>query len=97
MTKLAIIATMQIEPGQADKVLPLLMAHRDRCLSSEPGTLKFEIMRPHDHANQVMLYEVYESQATFEEHWIGPSMAQIRTETAGALSLVSGVKGIPLD
>ena len=45
--------------------LPLLRAHRDRCLKGEPGTLGFEILRPE---KNLMLYEVYDSQAAFEAH-----------------------------
>jgi hypothetical protein len=30
------------------QLLPLLMAHKARCLKDEPGTLQFEILVPHD-------------------------------------------------
>ena len=39
MAKLAIVATFEIAPGRMDEFLPLLMAHRDRCLKGEAGTL----------------------------------------------------------
>ena len=37
------------------------------------GTLKFEIVVPHDQADRVMLYEVYASPEAFETHWHGPA------------------------
>jgi hypothetical protein len=37
MPKLAIIGKLEIAPGHLDRVLPLLMAHRARCLADEPG------------------------------------------------------------
>jgi len=37
MTKLAIIRTVEVVPGRMDEFLPLLMAHRARCLKDEPG------------------------------------------------------------
>ena len=55
MSKLAIVATMQIAPGKRDEYLTLLAAHGRRCLENEPGTLKFEIMLQHDKADPVML------------------------------------------
>jgi hypothetical protein len=44
MPKLAIIGKLEIAPGHLDRVLPLLMAHRARCLADEPGTLQFEVL-----------------------------------------------------
>ena len=35
MAKLAIVATAEIAPGRMDEVLPILMAHRERCLKCE--------------------------------------------------------------
>jgi len=46
MPKLAIIGTIDLVPGQRDQVLPLLMAHRARCLKDEPETLGFEVLIP---------------------------------------------------
>ena len=45
MAKLAIFATAEIAPGRTDEVLPILMAHRERCLKSESGTMEFEVLR----------------------------------------------------
>lgn len=42
MARFAIVATFEIAHGQMDAFLPLLMAHRDRCLKDEPGTLRFD-------------------------------------------------------
>ena len=38
-----------------------LKAHGERCLATQPGTLKFEIMLPLEEADTIMLYEVYAS------------------------------------
>ena len=46
MSKLAIIATIQVQPGTRESVLSTLLAHRDRCLRDEPGTLQFEVLVP---------------------------------------------------
>ena len=48
MPKLAIIGTLEVAPGRKDEVLPLLMAHRARCLKDEPGTLQFEVLVPRE-------------------------------------------------
>ena len=48
MPKLAIIGTLEVAPGRKVEVLPLLMAHRARCLKDEPGTLQFEVLVPRE-------------------------------------------------
>ena len=48
MPKLAIVATTEVAPGRRDEFLPLLMAHRTRCLKDEPGTLQFDPLVPRD-------------------------------------------------
>jgi (4S)-4-hydroxy-5-phosphonooxypentane-2,3-dione isomerase len=84
MPKLAIIGTIEVTPGRRDQVLPLLMAHRARCLKDEPGiTLQFEVLVPYEDDTKVLLYEVYRDDAAFELHRNGASMAQVREETAG--------------
>ena len=89
MSKLAIIGNLEIAPGHLDRVLPLLMAHRARCLADEPGTLQFEVLLPRDDQTKVLLYEVYTDDAAFQVHWNGPSTARLREEAAGIIAGVT--------
>jgi (4S)-4-hydroxy-5-phosphonooxypentane-2,3-dione isomerase len=84
MAKLVIVATIEVVPGRRDDFLPLLMAHRARCLKDEPGTLAFEVLVPHDDQTKVLLYEVYQNEAAFDVHFNGSSIKRIRDE-AGAM------------
>jgi quinol monooxygenase YgiN len=59
MAKFAIVATIKTTPGKRDEYLKHLRSHSQRCLATEPGTLKFEILVPKKEADRVMLYEVY--------------------------------------
>jgi (4S)-4-hydroxy-5-phosphonooxypentane-2,3-dione isomerase len=92
MAKLAIVATAEIAPGRMDDVLPLLMAHRERCLKSESGTLQFELLRPHDDDSKVLFYEVYSDEAAFKVHWGGPFVARVRAETKDMIIKLSGTR-----
>jgi quinol monooxygenase YgiN len=56
MGKLAIVATIKTVPGKREEYLRHLKAHAQRCLSTEPGTLMFEILVPREEADTVMLY-----------------------------------------
>ena len=92
MPKLAIIGTLEVAPGRKDEVLPLLMAHRARCLKDEPGTLQFEVLVPREDDTKVLLYEVYPDDAAFNLHWNGTSVARLREEAAGMIVKVSGTR-----
>jgi (4S)-4-hydroxy-5-phosphonooxypentane-2,3-dione isomerase len=81
MPKLAIIGTIEVTPGRRDQLLPLLMAHRARCLKDETGTLRFEVLAPYEDDTKVLLYEVYQDDAAFELHRNGASIAQLLEET----------------
>ena len=92
MTKLAIVATAEIAAGRMEEVLTLLMAHRSRCLAEEPGTLRFEVLRPRHDDSTIMLYEVYNDDAAFASHWNGPLVARSRVETTGLTIKLSGTR-----
>ena len=92
MPKLAIIGTLEVAPGRKDEVLPLLMAHRARCLKDEPGTLQFDVLVPREDDTKVLLYEVYRDDAAFNVHWNGTSVARLREEAAGMIVKVYGTR-----
>jgi quinol monooxygenase YgiN len=92
MAQFAIVATFDIVPGRMDEFLPLLVAHRDRCLKDEPGTVRFDVLRPQNDEHQVMLYEVYTDEAAFQVHWNGPHVARMRAETTGMIAKLSGIR-----
>jgi quinol monooxygenase YgiN len=92
MGKFAMVATIQTVPGKREEYLKHLKAHARRCLTTEPGTLKFEILVPQDEADTVMLYEVYASPAAFEAHWNGPSKQQANRDWEGLKASASGVR-----
>jgi quinol monooxygenase YgiN len=97
MGKLAIVATIKIVTGKRDEYLKHLKAHAQRCLATEPGTLKFEILVPQKEADTLMLYEVYASPEAFEAHWTGPSMQQAKRDTEGLALNLTGVRCDPVD
>lgn len=92
MAKLAIIGNVEIVPGASEQFLPMLMAHRARCLADEPGTLQFEVLLPHEDAARVLIYEVYADDAAFAAHWNGASMNRIRAEAEGLILKITGTR-----
>lgn len=92
MPNLAIWATLDIAPGCIDRYLPVALAHRERCLRDEPGTLQFDVLRIPNDDSRVMLYEVYADEAAFQAHRTGASVPQHRAEAGEMLLKVSGVR-----
>jgi quinol monooxygenase YgiN len=92
MPKLAIVATIEVTPGRREEFLPLLMAHRARCLKNEPGTLHFEVLVPREENSKLLLYEVYQDDAAFEKHFNGPSITRMREESAGMVVNLQGTR-----
>lgn len=77
MGKFAVLASYDMDPANIDTLLPMLLAHRDRCLKNEPGTMQFDVLRAE---NRLMIYEVYQDEAAFEAHRTGASSAQFRVD-----------------
>ena len=97
MAKFANVVTVEVSPGRRDQLLPLLIAHRARCLKDEPGTLQFEILLPHDGDTKVLTYEVYRDAAAFEVHRNGSSFARFREETAGMVDKIYATRCVIVD
>lgn len=101
--KLAIFATIEVQPGTRDAAVKLLLEHRARCLRDEPGTIQFDVLIPDDepmlpgapvpaaNPNAIMLFEVYEDHAAFAAHWNSPSLSQARKDAGLKFVSVSGV------
>lgn len=92
MSKLAIIGTLELQPGSRDEVLKSLLAHRERCLRDEPGTLQLDVLIPQDSNNKILLYEVYTNADAFAAHFSGPSLKQAQQEVGSKLLSLSGVQ-----
>jgi (4S)-4-hydroxy-5-phosphonooxypentane-2,3-dione isomerase len=97
MSKLVIMGTIEVAPGNRAQVLPLLMAHRARCLKDEPGTLQFEVMIPREDESRILIYEVYQDDAAFEVHRNAASITQWRQETAGMAVKVIATRCTPVE
>jgi len=103
MSKLAIFATIEVQPGTRDAALKFLLEHRARCLRDEPGTIQFDVLIPDEqpmlpgapvpaaNPNAIMLFEVYEDHAAFAAHWNSPSLAQARQEAGVSFVRIAGV------
>jgi quinol monooxygenase YgiN len=96
MSKFANVVTIEVAPARRDQVVTLLLAHKAR-LKDEPATLQFEVLLPKDDDTKVCAYEMYRDAAAFEVHVNGPSLAQLKIETAGMVVKLHGVRCAVVD
>ena len=96
MSKFANVVTIEVAPGRRDQVVTLLLAHKAR-LKDEPGTLQLEVLLPKDDDSKVLVNEMYQDAAAFDEHLNGPSLAQWKEETAGMVVKLHGVRCAVVD
>jgi quinol monooxygenase YgiN len=92
MPKFANLVTIEIQPGDKDEFLPLLLAHKARCLRDEPGTLAFEILAPHGDDTKLLVCEIYRDGAAFDLHRNGPSFKRWQEETEGMVEKLYGTR-----
>jgi (4S)-4-hydroxy-5-phosphonooxypentane-2,3-dione isomerase len=97
MSKFATVGTIEVAPGRMNELLPLLAAHKSRCLKDEPGTVQFEILLPQDDNAKILLYEVYRDAAAFDVHRNGPSFARWRKETDGMVTKIYGTRCVVVE
>jgi quinol monooxygenase YgiN len=92
MSRLANIVTLDVKPGDTDRVLAALLAHKERSLRDEPGTLQFEVLRPRGDDSKLMTYEVYRDEVAFDAHRSAPSLEQLLSETGGMIASLQGFR-----
>lgn len=95
MSKLAVIGTIVVQPGTRNEVLRAVLAHRERCLNEEPGTLAFEVLVPSEDETKLLLYELYADRASFVAHMKGKSTAQAQAEAGSKVTSITGVQCTP--
>ena len=92
MAKVALIGTIDVTPGCKAQLVAAFRSHMQRCLKDEPGTMQMEILAPRGDDTKLLVYEVYQDNAAFELHRIGPSLSQWRAETAGMVVKFSATR-----
>lgn len=79
----AVVVSMDVAAKDVERLKTALLAHRDRCLANEPGTLQFDVLQPTEEEGKLMIYELYTDEAAFQAHAKGESSKTIRAETEG--------------
>lgn len=80
MSRVALSVTIDFDITSKSDILSALLAHRERCLIEEPGTIQFEVLDPVDDPSKLFIFELYKDNESLAAHSAGPSIARFREE-----------------
>lgn len=80
MSKVALSVTIYFDITYKSEILSALLAHRERCLREEPGTIQFEVLDPVDDPSKLFIFELYKDNESLAAHSAGPSITRFREE-----------------
>lgn len=63
-----IIVKMELKAGMRKRFLDAMLTNAEASVRDEPGCRVFDVLEMRDEPDTFLLYEVYESQAAFEDH-----------------------------
>jgi quinol monooxygenase YgiN len=75
-----IVAEFEVRPEAIDAFLEAAIADASASIANEAGCRQFDVTRSNEHPNQVLLYEVYNSQAAFDAHLETPHLKAFRDQ-----------------
>jgi quinol monooxygenase YgiN len=68
MSGFAIIVDFRLKPGAGGDFRRLVEANADASVRDEPGCRRFDVVVPRGDQNRVLLYEIYDDDAAFDDH-----------------------------
>ncbi len=71
MSRFALVVSFTLKPGNRGAFLRLVRENASASVRDEPGCYRFDVLTS-DHADQVLLYEIYADEAAFADHLATP-------------------------
>src|SRR4029078_11854617 len=81
-----ILVDFLLKPGTRAEFRRAIAANAKASCRRELGCSRFDVVEPRDDANRLLLYEIYDDRAAFEEHLKTPHLAAFE---AGSNHLVT--------
>jgi quinol monooxygenase YgiN len=68
LNKFVLIVEFDVKPEHLASFNELIAINAKASVADEPGCRQFDVLQDHDNRNRVVLYEVYDSPAAFQDH-----------------------------
>ena len=92
MAKIACITTFKAVQGKREELAEYCRSQVPLFLKAEPGTIRIDILIPHNDPESVVAWDVYESPGALEAHRNGKTLKAFLEGAIGLLSSMSGVR-----
>ena len=81
-----VIVDFKIKPERLDEFMPLMLENARASRETEPGCRVFDVCVDPKDKTRIMLYEVYNDEAAFEEHQKGAAFKKYVAEAVPLLA-----------
>jgi autoinducer 2-degrading protein len=78
MAKVVLVVELEIQPENLESFVDIVSKHGSNSLKIEEGCLRFEVLKPRESTNKVILVEMYSNDAALDLHWNSDHMAAYR-------------------
>jgi quinol monooxygenase YgiN len=82
MAKVVLVVELEINSGDFDAFIDIVTKHGANSQKIEKGCLRFEILKPRESQNKVILVETYADDAALDAHWESDHMANYRKKVS---------------
>ncbi len=82
MAKVVLVVELEISPGSLEAFIDIVTKHGANSMKIEEGCLRFEVLKPREAENKVILVEMYADDAALDSHWNSDHMAAYRKKVS---------------
>ncbi|MDX1529073.1 MAG: putative quinol monooxygenase [Gammaproteobacteria bacterium] len=82
MAKVVLVVELEISPDSLKTFVDIVTKHGANSLKIEEGCLRFEVLKPRESENKVILVEMYADDAALDAHWNSDHMAAYRKKVS---------------
>lgn len=82
MAKVVLVVELEISPENFEAFVDIVTKHGANSLKIEEGCLRFEVLKPRESKNKVILVEMYADDAALDNHWNSGHMAAYREQVS---------------
>ena len=86
MNKFVLIVDFDVKPEHLARFNELIAVNAKASVADEPGCRQFDVLQDQENPNRIVLYEVYDSPAAFQDHM---SRQHTQTFLAAAKPLIN--------
>ena len=82
MSGFVVLVDFRLKPGARDSFRELINANAIASVRNEAGCRRFDVTEVRGEPDRIVLYEIYDSEAAFDEHCRTPHFDEFNTRSA---------------